>query len=365
MLCRSRDGVRTAFTLVELLVVIAIIGILVALLLPAVQAAREAARRSQCKNQIKQVALASILHEDSQGFLPSGGWAGDYTVDPNRGYGKEQPGGWPYGLLEYMELSNLRALGVGEQVTGRNLPAGLTQLHESAPGTLYCPSRRAAKPYPRCTTAPGAWSSRNTAEIARGASRLTVLTRSDYAANSGDSLLHAGQGFSGPDTFQYPDSYNEEDATKWTNTNDETTRFYQTGVIHYRSEIRFSQITDGTSKTYLIGEKYVDIDAYEDVNSLQGNGRYGENQCAWAGFEWDNHRVAWNDASPREPEDYQPQQDRAGVVNPALYAFGSSHPGGLNMSFCDGSVRLISYDINHLVHRWQANRLDGEIIPSE
>ena len=61
---------RQGFTLVELLVVIAIIGVLVALLLPAVQAAREAARRSQCTNNIRQMNIATLNHENAKNELP-------------------------------------------------------------------------------------------------------------------------------------------------------------------------------------------------------------------------------------------------------------------------------------------------------
>jgi len=63
---------RSGFTLIELLVVIAIIAVLIALLLPAVQAAREAARRSQCRNNLKQMALAEHnYHDINNQFTPA------------------------------------------------------------------------------------------------------------------------------------------------------------------------------------------------------------------------------------------------------------------------------------------------------
>lgn len=85
----------------------------------------------------------------------------------------------------------------------------------------------------------------------------------------------------------------------------------------------------------------------------------GDNQSAWAGFEWDNHRVAWNPKARWPIETYQPQQDSMNGTFTGCFAFGSAHPGSLNMAFCDGSVQAINYDIDMQVHRQQANRLDG------
>ena len=170
---QSETGCRkfAAFTLVELLVVITIIGILIALLLPAVQAAREAARQTQCKNHLKQLALAALNHEQLYGFLPSGGWSRFLVGDPDRGFGGAQPGSWHYQLLPFVEQQALHDLGVGNNQAGRTLSQ--TPLE-----ALYCPSRRPAAPHPFIgqSSSPGYWSCTN-AQSRRHAGRQVRLRR--------------------------------------------------------------------------------------------------------------------------------------------------------------------------------------------
>jgi len=353
---RKRGQIPTGLTIVELLIVIFIIAILLQLLLAAVQASRAAARKTQCQNNLRQLAIGAQLHMNAQGYLPSGGWSGAYTADPNRGYGKEQPGGWPYSLLAYIGENTLRDAGKGESLTAPALGPGLKQLHESAPELFYCPERRAARPYPPVNSGGAVWG----LVVAKGAQDLPAVTKCDYAANTGDARHHAASSFGAK--FWWPENYEalDEKTAEWTATNDPKTEFYQTGVIYYRSEIGPQKITDGLAKTYLFGEKYMDPATYEDIRDVPDYARLGDNQSAWAGFEWDNQRVAWQPEASKREECYQPQRD-AGAVCPAIWAFGSAHATSLNMAYCDGSVREVSYDVDRDVHRHAANRLDGEV----
>jgi prepilin-type N-terminal cleavage/methylation domain-containing protein/prepilin-type processing-associated H-X9-DG protein len=348
---------RTAMTLVELLVVIAIIGLLVQLMLPGIQASRERARKTACQNHLKQLAVATQLHLDAHGFFPSGGWSGNFLADPHRGYGRGQPGGWLFSLLEFVEESSLRSAAASHQLEDVPLGEGLKTLYQSAPVIFYCPSRRAARPYPFKRSGNGQWS----LSVAQQVLLLPHVTKSDYAANSGDSLYSAAELFSHQTPMWAPADYDalETEPQAWTNTADPSTEFFQTGVSYYRSEVRTSQVLDGLSRTYLCGEKFMAPEVYDDVNGSDAIGMMGDNQSAWSGYEWDNHRAAWNPDSTWDADQYQPQQDYSNLGGPGIFAFGSAHPGSLNMAFCDGSVRPVEYAIDAEVHRRQANRLDG------
>src|SRR5262249_32445704 len=140
---RGRRAKR-AFTLVELLVVIAIIGILVALLLPAVQAARESARRQQCSNNLKQLALGALNHEQAHKTFPTGGWGWFWVGDADRGFKRDQPGGWIYNVLPFIEEdAKHRLAGDGDR---ENISAaqqqGTREVIRTPVDMIRCPSRR-------------------------------------------------------------------------------------------------------------------------------------------------------------------------------------------------------------------------------
>ena len=164
---------RRAFTLVELLVVIAIIGVLVALLLPAVQSAREAARRIECQNHLKQIGLAILNHADAQKILPTGGWGGGWVGDPDRGFGKDQPGGWIHNVLPFIEEQQIRDMGrnAASDADKRRL---LGQCDAMPISSFNCPSRRPSITYPN-----------DLGFTPRNADRNLQHARADYAACAG------------------------------------------------------------------------------------------------------------------------------------------------------------------------------------
>ena len=231
------------FTLVELLVVITIIGILISLLLPAVQAAREAARATQCRNNIRQMAMASLHHVEAQGHFPTGGWGWRWAGDPDRGFSHRQPSGWHYNILPYLEQDTLHQLGAG--LSGSAKEAAIRRRLETPVSMFNCPSRRRsiAYPFPHGTNY-------------HNAQRPSVIGRSDYAASGGDMGNPTGS-WSGPGSLSAGDGMTEGQWNAYPGGHDDAT-----GVIYRRSEIQIAHIRDGTSNTYLLGERYLNPDFY-------------------------------------------------------------------------------------------------------
>jgi prepilin-type N-terminal cleavage/methylation domain-containing protein len=327
---RSSKFRNGGFTLVELLVVIAIIGILIGLLLPAVQAAREAARRSQCINNLKQIGLACHNHHDVHKFLPTGGWSWVWVGDPDRGFGVTQPGGWGYTILPFMEQQPLFQIGAGlDAAAKRNIQR---QRLATSIGGYYCPTRRQAIAYP---WVPGVGFN--------NASRPTgspLLARTDYAGNAGSLAIY--------ETSE-PASFSAFDRQRDTLVPRETARF--TGVIFKFSEIGFQQIKDGTSNTYLIGERNQNPDGYETGTNSD------DDQGCYIGNDRDVNRWTWQNASNLQ-QGYQPVRDTPGAEFVAN--FGSAHASTWNVAMCDGSVRSIGYTIDLTNHSRFGHRDDGQ-----
>jgi prepilin-type N-terminal cleavage/methylation domain-containing protein/prepilin-type processing-associated H-X9-DG protein len=335
MLVSDKNVGCRGFTLVELLVVIAIIGILIALLLPAVQAAREAARRTQCQNNLKQIGLSALTHADVHGHFPSSGWGYKWMGEPDRGYGKSQPGGWPYNSLEFMEQSALHNIGQGlssppseKLQPSAALRDALGILGGTPIPAFNCPSRRSAIAYPAN-------------EVCINATP-TVLAHTDYAGNAGIGVVVGSWGGSGvlEDDIGFPN-------------------LDRGGLTFLRSEVGFRQISDGTSSTLYVGEKSLNPDSYFRSNDP------ADNNSMFAGHDWDILR--WTSRGDPEIEEtwvaFPPLQDRPGVQK--IEHFGSSHAAGANYAFCDGSVHGISYSIDQVAWIRLGVRNDGLPVDAE
>ena len=321
---------HAAFTLVELLVVIAILGVLMSLLLPAVNSVRESMRRAQCKNNLAQLGRAAQQHLTVQSHFPSSGWGWTFNGDPDRGFGARQPGGWIYNCLPYLGLDMIHDKGKGASASDK-FNIYLPEAQQAAIPGLICPTRRKVIAYPSVNPVNCAWN----------AAPVSVLSKTDYAANNGSNML-LGQG--PPVSSSGCSCYTTYPVCDWTaggysDFSDDQLQLLFNGVSGPRSEV--SQIPDGQANVFLAGEKSLDPLQYYTGSDT------ADNSSVLEGNDWDVNRCVGA----------APTRDTPGVDSPSY--FGSAHTAGLHFVFCDGHVQMLSFQIDAATFSSLGVRNDG------
>jgi prepilin-type N-terminal cleavage/methylation domain-containing protein/prepilin-type processing-associated H-X9-DG protein len=376
---------RLSFTLIELLVVIAIIGVLIALLLPAVQKVREAANRIQCSNNLKQIGLAIHNFHDTYNYFPNQGswWCHgiSYNADFTPHGPKYQQASWGYQILPFIEQQPLYN-------TPDFFPLGATTL-ATAQNWLPMGSGNAAIPFPDNFGPPNSFyvaMNKPGVGLVTGAARGTPVkiyycpSRRSPGFVRSDKLAVYDYGCTAPgvvpmyrnsaglideDTMGlvYSWSSTEGDPAKAGNRTGNDWNYGQHhGVIAggpwgsatLYGKHTFASVTDGTSNTLMITEKWTSMMEYDNGNS--------DNSGFFTGGSQDTQRsTAWNQTGGA---DHNPHQDSnistwSAVGWADQFQFGAAHPAGINAVFADGSVHNVKYGIDPDVFNALGNINDG------
>lgn len=359
---RAASQRRAGFTLIELLVVVAIIAILIGLLLPAVQQAREAARRTQCKNNLKQIALAAHNFHDNKNFLPPSfiGYYGNLKVAGAT---------WCWLILPWLDVAGSETNDNGNPIANApwaNCLGGdngwAARKTQTVVKTYFCPSRRSpmrqANP---STAAPGvphsSWVGNPSYDI--------PASCTDYAGNAGNggsnpgttpALVHPAMGPGGNGTVipaVVSMIYSGTAPTAYPLTNS-AVQWRWNGVVTLQGSIG-----DGTSNTILFGEKCV-----SSVNQGTAGGDATNNNDMANANNWGD-----GDAFDSRYETHFVRQYHNGLSTGVTdtnaspwnnYDFGAAHNGIVNFAMADGAVRSLKNGMDGTTYGYLLTRNGNE-----
>ena len=314
---------RAAFSLVELLVVIAVVATLVALLLPAVQSAREAARRTTCSNNVKQLAVALLAYESSNGRLPAGaivGFKGENTAScagcwnpweeaavAGAVYTESHKAGGTSWILEI--LPHMDQTSVANQWNWLTNVAGNAAVAQTDIGGLYCPSRRSG-------------------------------VRSGL---DNEGMIDSGWTGGGTD---YGGCYGQLDGFEESATAPDFHKFMHrgsnpqvvAGPFRANAGVPFSAILDGQTNQLLLAE----------VQRLPAGTAASGSAVSQDGWAVGGAATLFTTAS-------------GGINDGHFESAGSEHQGGATVAMADGSVRFLSDSLNASIYRALGSIADGQI----
>ena len=310
--------------------VIAIIATLIGLLLPAVQAAREAARRMSCQNNVKQLALAAVVHHDAKKMFPSG-----FTQESING--RFQGHSVYYFILPYMEQMAVFN-SMDPKVPTNNITGVAGTKAATAITSFVCASDRFPEGNPHQYSA---------------TERYGVTS---YRANGGSRPIFATS-----------------------STNDGM--FMVTGKAARKASsappgiaVRARDVTDGATNTILFADSsHVDtnfntfttagwnsgstISTWSRWYPASGDNGLGNLMCG--AFAPLNYRTPFAHGGPGAPGS---QTAWYTFQDMRLSSIGSEHPGGASVGMADGSVRFLGDATDQTVLSLLCTRADGRVI---
>ncbi len=294
---------RRGFTLIELLVVIAIISILVATLLPAINSAREASRSVGCKNNLRNLAIGLLGYHTVKQHFPPG-----FISQPRR----TEAWGWPVYIFSFIEEQTLYdELGVKDRrladlfiAARRRLDSPEIRLVQHPLAVFRCPTDVTPDRLPGSAAGDRHFRGRNTP---RGFEPAT----SNYVGLKGFFDLRC----------EYPTKQGCEN----------------NGIFFGDSRVRLEDVKDGSTKTFLLGERDMRCRSGTWIGSRNppGRGMFGSYMLIARSsirLNFPLPALAWR--GNRAPH------------NTCTEGFSSAHPGGAHFALVDGSVRRIAEDID-------------------